>query len=255
MERVREIKAQELEPALSEARCRRNDLAPAVARPARRALPRARGQMVSPRGVKAHAPRQRLPACPSTRALPMSPNRPVCARRSFTAPWTARTTSWRPSAAAPLSSTTITMAGSTSSCSCGTRFEGAPPEATNRLYKNNRDGTFTDVTEKAGLRRTGWASAVAVGDLRQRRLRRSLPHLLGPERALPQQRRRHLHRCHRRRPGCCDSGTLGGPGCTFIDYDRDGRLDLFVANYLEFDLAKPRRSRASRRPATGRACP
>ena len=46
----------------------------------------------------------------------------------------------------------------------GTRLEGAPPGTTNRLYKNNRDGTFTDVTEKAGLTRTGWASAVTVGD-------------------------------------------------------------------------------------------
>ena len=39
-----------------------------------------------------------------------------------------------------------------------------PPGATNRLYNNNRDGTFTDVTEKAGLIETGWASAVCVGD-------------------------------------------------------------------------------------------
>ena len=46
----------------------------------------------------------------------------------------------------------------------GTRLEGAPPGTTNRLYRNNRDGTFTDVTEKAGLTRTGWASAVTVGD-------------------------------------------------------------------------------------------
>ena len=47
---------------------------------------------------------------------------------------------------------------------CGTRLEGAPPGASNRLYKNNRDGTFTDVTEKAGLRSVGWASGVCVGD-------------------------------------------------------------------------------------------
>ena len=46
----------------------------------------------------------------------------------------------------------------------GTRLEGAPPEATNRLYKNNRDGTFTDVTEKAGLKAAGWANGVCVGD-------------------------------------------------------------------------------------------
>ena len=46
----------------------------------------------------------------------------------------------------------------------GTRLEGAPPGTTNALYKNNRDGTFTDVTAKAGLTRLGWASAVTVGD-------------------------------------------------------------------------------------------
>src|ERR1700727_771594 len=46
----------------------------------------------------------------------------------------------------------------------GTRLTGDPPEASNRLYKNNRDGTFTDVTEKAGLKAVGWASAVCIGD-------------------------------------------------------------------------------------------
>ena len=45
-----------------------------------------------------------------------------------------------------------------------TRFGNAPDGATNRLYKNNRDGTFTDIIEKAGLRAIGWASAVCVGD-------------------------------------------------------------------------------------------
>src|SRR5438067_1188426 len=46
----------------------------------------------------------------------------------------------------------------------GTRLEGAPVDASNRLYKNNRDGTFTDTTGKAGLRNAGWASGVCVGD-------------------------------------------------------------------------------------------
>jgi hypothetical protein len=47
---------------------------------------------------------------------------------------------------------------------CGTRLDGAPAEATNRLYKNNRDGTFTDVTEKAALHAVGWACGVCIGD-------------------------------------------------------------------------------------------
>jgi len=46
----------------------------------------------------------------------------------------------------------------------GTRLTGAPAGTTNRLYKNNRDGTFTDVTKKAGLEHVGWANSVCVGD-------------------------------------------------------------------------------------------
>ena len=46
----------------------------------------------------------------------------------------------------------------------GTRREGAPEGNSNRLYKNNRNGTFTDVTEKAGLLRSGWASSVTIAD-------------------------------------------------------------------------------------------
>jgi len=51
---------------------------------------------------------------------------------------------------------------------CGTRLEGDPKEATNRLYRNNRNGTFTDVTEQAGLRRLG------IGGLRRRLQQRRL---------------------------------------------------------------------------------
>src|SRR5579872_5299581 len=46
----------------------------------------------------------------------------------------------------------------------GSRYGDPPPDASNRLYKNNRDGTFTDVTQKAGLFRTGYAYGVTVGD-------------------------------------------------------------------------------------------
>ena len=47
---------------------------------------------------------------------------------------------------------------------CGMRVDEHVPGATNRLYKNNRNGTFTDVTVEAGLVRTGWASSVTIGD-------------------------------------------------------------------------------------------
>ncbi len=48
----------------------------------------------------------------------------------------------------------------------GTKHERFPPgqEPTNHLYHNNRDGTFTDVTEKAGLVHSGWGYGVCIGD-------------------------------------------------------------------------------------------
>ena len=79
----------------------------------------------------------------------------------------------------------------------GRRLEGVPPGASNRLYHNNRDGTFTDVTAKAGLDRRRLGLRSLRRRLQQRRLRRSLHHLLRPEPPLSQQRRRHFYRCHR----------------------------------------------------------
>ena len=55
-------------------------------------------------------------------------------------------------------------AGWTFWCSRARGFGDPPPDASNRLYKNNRDGTFTDVTKEAGLFRTGYAYGVTVGD-------------------------------------------------------------------------------------------
>ena len=74
----------------------------------------------------------------------------------------------------------------------------------NKLYRNNGDGTFTDVTEKAGL---------------------------------------------------FTPGTRFGTGCTFLDYNRDGLLDLFVSNYVEFDLAHAPKPSATVPIATTKASP
>lgn len=117
---------------------------------------------------------------------------------------------------------------------CGTRLDGAPEGATNRLYKNNRDGTFTDVTEKAGLRRTGWASAVAVGDYDNDGFDDLFVTYWG-QNVLYRNNGDGTFTDVTAKVGLMHSGTRWGSGCTFVDYDRDGRLDLFVANYLEFD--------------------
>ena len=65
---------------------------------------------------------------------------------------------------------------------------------TSYLFHNNRDGTFTDVTEKARLNSLRLGTRLLRRRLRQRWLRRSVRHLFGTQRSLPQQWRRHFHR-------------------------------------------------------------
>ena len=119
----------------------------------------------------------------------------------------------------------------------GQQLEGTPADATNRLYHNNRDGTFTDVTEKAGLRRTGWASAVTVGDYNNDGFEDLFVTYWG-QNVLYRNNGDGTFTDITEEAGLLHEGKRWGSGCCFVDYDRDGRLDLFVANYLEFDPAK-----------------
>lgn len=119
----------------------------------------------------------------------------------------------------------------------GTRLDGDPEGATNRLYKNNRDGTFTDVTEKAGLRRTGWACAVTVGDYNNDGHEDLFITYWG-QNVLYRNNGDGTFTDVTKQAGLLDKRTRWGAGCTFLDYDRDGHLDLFVSNYLEFDFTK-----------------
>jgi hypothetical protein len=119
----------------------------------------------------------------------------------------------------------------------GTRLDGAPPSATNRLYKNNRDGTFTDVTEKAGLARTGWASAVTVGDYDNDGFDDLFVTYYGHN-VLYRNNGNGTFTDVTARAGLRQDAVRYGSGCTWLDYDRDGHLDLFVANYLDTTLEK-----------------
>jgi len=118
----------------------------------------------------------------------------------------------------------------------GTRIQGAPPGTTNRLYHNNRDGTFTDVTVRAGLQRVGWASSVCVGDYNNDGFEDLFCTYWG-QNALYRNNGDGTFTDVTKQAGLWNDGPIcWGAGCTFIDYDRNGKLDLFVSNYLQFDF-------------------
>jgi hypothetical protein len=118
----------------------------------------------------------------------------------------------------------------------GRRLENTPPEAGNRLYKNNRDGTFTDVTAKAGLLGSGWAQGVCVGDYNNDGFEDLFLTYYG-QNILYRNNGDGTFTDVTAKAGLLYPTTRYSTGCTFVDYNRDGHLDLFVSNYLEIDLA------------------
>ncbi len=123
----------------------------------------------------------------------------------------------------------------------GTRLDAHYPkgaEPTNRLYKNNRDGTFTDITLKAGLCRTGWGQGVCIGDYDNDGYDDLFVTYWG-DCALFHNNGNGTFSNVAEKAGVTTRRSNGKPrwntGCAFVDYDRDGRLDLFVSNYIEFD--------------------
>jgi enediyne biosynthesis protein E4 len=117
----------------------------------------------------------------------------------------------------------------------GRRLESIPPGASNRLYHNNRDGTFTDVTEKAGLLDAGWACGVCVGDFNNDGFEDIFLTYYGQNR-LYHNNGDGTFTDVTAKAGLLYPRTRFSTGCTFVDYNRDGLLDLFVSNYVEIDL-------------------
>ena len=116
----------------------------------------------------------------------------------------------------------------------GSLLDGAKPGTTNRLYKNNRDGTFTDVTKKAGLESAVWTSGVCIGDYNNDGFDDLFLSCWG-QNILYRNNGNGTFTDVTKQAGLLHSKPEWGAGCTFTDYNRDGFLDLFVSTYLNFD--------------------
>jgi hypothetical protein len=118
----------------------------------------------------------------------------------------------------------------------GSTLAGAPGPAAPRsaLYRNDGDGTFTDVSAASGVARSGWGQGVAVGDYDNDGWPDLYLTFFGGNVLM-----------HNERDGTfadvtAAAGVAAGGWSTsaaFADYDNDGRLDLYVARYIDFDLA------------------
>jgi hypothetical protein len=122
----------------------------------------------------------------------------------------------------------------------GWRLEGFPQGQAPHchLFKNNRDGTFTDVTKGSGLEhKTGWGQACCVGDYDNDGHDDLFVTYYG-QNVLYRNNGDGTFTDVSEKAGLLQPGpkTRWNTGCTFVDYDKDGHLDLFVANYVDFDL-------------------
>ncbi len=114
---------------------------------------------------------------------------------------------------------------------------GKEADPTSHLFHNNRDGTFTDVTVKAGLTGTGWGQGACVGDYDNDGYDDIYVTQYGRNRLYHNERNGTFKEVAEQ-DGAAGSGQEWGTGCAFVDYDRDGKLDIMVANYVHFDLDK-----------------
>ncbi|HEY4683455.1 MAG TPA: CRTAC1 family protein [Candidatus Acidoferrales bacterium] len=105
---------------------------------------------------------------------------------------------------------------------------------TSKLYHNNRDGTFADVTPRAGLTHRGWGMGVAVGDYDNDGWEDIYVTCFGSAVLY----RNNGDGTFTDRTASAGVGNLGrwGTSAAFGDYDKDGYLDLYVANYVDLDL-------------------
>jgi len=110
----------------------------------------------------------------------------------------------------------------------------AGQEPISHLYKNNRDGTFSDVTHKSGLGRTGWQTGVCVGDYDNDGWDDLFCCFWGHN-ILFHNNGNGTFTDVTHKSGLAQEKGRWATGCNFLDYDRDGHLDLFVCNFIKLD--------------------
>ena len=122
----------------------------------------------------------------------------------------------------------------------GSRIEPFPKgqEPTNHLYENLGHGKFRDVTRSAGIGRSGWGNGVCSGDFDNDGNEDLYVTYWGVN-SLFRNKGDGTFNDIAVKAGVAGSKDTWSTGCTFLDYDRDGFLDLFVASYVEFDLKNP----------------
>jgi len=109
---------------------------------------------------------------------------------------------------------------------------------TTHLFKNNRDGTFSDVTEKSGIGRSGWQTGVCVGDYDNDGWDDLFCTFWGHN-ILFHNNGNGTFTDVTEKAGLAQAKGRWGTGCSFVDYDRDGHLDLFVCNFVRLDPDNP----------------
>lgn len=127
----------------------------------------------------------------------------------------------------------------------GSRMDDPPPDGSTRLYRNDRNGTFTDVTARAGLFAQRYSFGVTIGDFDNDGWEDLF--ITGwSQNVLYRNNGDGTFTDVTQRAGLTNAESRFGTGCTFVDYDRDGKLDLFVSNYVTLDLAAvPRAGRST----------
>ena len=131
----------------------------------------------------------------------------------------------------------------------GSRLEGFPKgqEPTSHLYRNLHDGTFADVTQSAGVGLVGWGQGVCAGDYDNDGFVDLFVTFWGHD-ILLHNNGDGTFTDVTRKVGLWHDDVRWSTGCAFLDYDRDGRLDLFVAHYVDLDLPH------TPEPGSGAAC-